>query len=466
MVPFVLSEDCLSLNVYSPIAVGGSALGAAPKLLVMFYIHGGGFNTGNSGPFLHNMTTSGYVGNSISNIYDGTNLVSYGGVVLVTINYRLTAFGWFNASNAALKDALLALQLVQDNIEVFGGDPTKVLIFGESAGGTMTRYLLGTNPKYTQGLFNAAILESDFSTSDPFYSPELTLNVSLTLAKYLGCASNASTVLSDTDATCVQDILAGVLALASYNLGISWDIVVDGDYVFNDITGSIRDGVYARVPTIWSTTECDFCYFLPSTMSPTAPPSAYVQTLQSYFTQTQVAKILNETTLYPYATAPGEGGMSGAVLTLAQLMTDLGVLCPSTYLAALEANTANPGNAYHVVFAIGLGSPLTPNPNICRGRVCHADELYWVFGTAETDGLHQPLTGEQLGVMRNVMKQWTEMAWSGSSNYMGTEVVWEGYGGGKEVVVNVTDSVRYGYREAQCNFMASELGLVYGYGTY
>ena len=77
------------------------------------------------------MTTSGFVGNSISNIYDGTNLVSYGGVVLVTINYRLTALGWFNASNAALKDALLALQWVQDNIESFGGDvstPTRSLL--------------------------------------------------------------------------------------------------------------------------------------------------------------------------------------------------------------------------------------------------------------------------------------------------------------------------------------------------
>ena len=85
-------------------------------------VHGGGLNTGNNGPFPYNTTTDGYVGNSISNIYDGTSLVSYGGVVLVTANYRLDAFGWFNASNAALKDTLLALNWVQDNIEAFGGD--------------------------------------------------------------------------------------------------------------------------------------------------------------------------------------------------------------------------------------------------------------------------------------------------------------------------------------------------------
>ncbi|KAG9308861.1 alpha beta-hydrolase [Chiua virens] len=475
-----IEEDCLSLNVYSPVARGKISSGVFPKLPVMFYIHGGGLTTGNSGPFPYNTTTDGYVGNSISNIYDGTNLVSYGGVVLITINYRLTAFGWFNASNAALKDTLLALRWVQDNIESFGGDPAKVLIFGESAGGTMTRYLLGTNQKYTHGLFSgsilirsvlhaeahvdAAILVSDFSTANPFYSPELALNTSLTLAKYLGCASDTSVSLSNADVICVQDTPAGNLALAVYELGLSWDIVIDGDYVLNDISSSVRDGVYARVPTLWSTTECDFCYFLPSTLSPTAPPSAYAQTLPRYFSQPQIAKILQSTTLYPYNTAPDEGGMSGAILTLAQLLTDWVVLCPSTYLAALESNTTNPGNAYHAVFATGLGSPLTPNPGMCRGRVCHADELYWVFGTAETDGLYQPLSAQQVEVTREVMKRFTEMAWSGSPNYVGAEVVWEGYGPGEnEVVVNVTTSVRPGYRTAQCTFMAEELGFVYGY---
>ena len=176
-------------------------------------------------------------------------------------------------------------------------------------------------------------------------------------------------------------------------------------------------------PTLWSTAECGFCYFLPSTLSPAAPPSAYVQTLLRYFNQTQVAKILNDTTFYPYETAPGEGGVSGAVLTLAQLLTDWVVLCLSTYLAALESNMTSPGNAYHAVFAVGLISPLTPNPGMFHGRVCHADELYWIFGTAETDGLYQPLTAQQVGVTREVMKQWTEVAWTGSPNYVGAEVV-------------------------------------------
>ena len=314
----------------------------------------------------------------------------------------------------------------------------------------------------------AAILLSDFSTTSVFYPPALALNTSLTLAKYLGCASSTSTSLSDVDVSCVQDTPAGDIALAAYNHRISWNIVIDGDYVLDNIANSIRDGVYARVPTLWTTTECDFGYFLPRSLSPTAPPSAFVQTLPGYFTPTQISKILHATTLYPYASTPDEGNMSGAVLTLAQLLTDWNVLCPSTYLAWLASQT-NP-YAYHAVFATGLGSPFTPSPGMCRGRVCHADELYWVFGTAETDGLYVPLGEAQLGVMRGVMRRVTEMAWSGNPNYVGAEVMWEGYGGGegrgwgREVVVNGTESVREGYRAAQCAFIADQLGLVFGYG--
>ena len=234
----------------------------------------------------------------------------------------------------------------------------------------------------------------------PGPSPELALNTSRTLTKYLGCASNTSTLLSNTDATCVQDVPAGNLALASYDLGMSWDIIVDEEYVLDDIASSIRDGVYAHVPTLWLSTECDCCYFLPSTLSPTAPPSAYVQTLPQYFNQTQISKILNATILYPYETAPSEGGMSSAVLALAQLLTDWAVLCPSTYLATLESNVTNPGNTYCAMFATGLGVLSTPNQGMCCRRVCHADELYssWVFGMVETDGLCQLLSAQQVKV--------------------------------------------------------------------
>ncbi|KAG2146243.1 alpha beta-hydrolase [Suillus clintonianus] len=459
-------EDCLQLNVYSPIVVlGGQAEQSTSKLPVMFFIHGGGLNHGDSGPFPYNMTTSGYVGPSTSNIFDGTNLVSYGGVVLVTINYRLTTLGWFNASNAALKDALLALQWVQDNVEAFGGDPTRVLLYGESAGGFMTRYLLGTNPKYTEGLFSAAILESDYGTSNPFSSPNVALNTSLQLAKHVGCASNSSTSLTGSDVECVANVSAGSLAIASFNLGIAWTVVVDGDYVLNDIAGSIMDGICARVPTIWATNQCEYCYFLPATLAPDSPPSSFISELPNYFNETQIQRILNQPELYPYETASSSNGISGAVLQLAQLLTDWFIRCPDTNLASLEANTTNPGNAYKILFAVGLGSTITPNPATCLGQVCHADELYLVFATAETDNLYQPLTDFQVAATQETIKRWTSLAWTGDPNYEGAAVQWPPYTGDNEFVLGSTGSIQP-YRVDQCDFIRTQLGLVYGDGTY
>ncbi|KAG1725308.1 alpha beta-hydrolase [Suillus lakei] len=457
-------EDCLQLNVYSPTVVGGQAADCTPSFPVMFFIHGGGLNHGDSGPFPYNMTTSGYVGPSVSNIFDGTNLVSHGGVVLVTINYRLTTLGWFNASNAALKDTLLALQWVQDNIEAFGGDPTKVLIYGESAGGIMTRYLLGTNPKYTEGLFSTAILESDFGTSNPFSSPQLALNTSLELAKYVGCASNSSTILTESDVECVANTSAGDLATASYNLRIAWTIVVDGDYVLNDIASSIMDWhSTARVPIIWAANQCEYCYFLPTTLTPDSPPSSFVSELSHYFNETQIQRILNQTELYPYETAPSSDGISGAVLQLAQLLTDWFVHCPGTHLASLSANTTN-RNVYKILFNVGLGSTITPRPTTCIGQVCHADELYLVFATAETDNLYQPLTDFQVSVTQEIIKRWTSFAWTGDPNYEGA-VQWPPYTGDNEYVLGLTGNIQP-YRVDQCDFIRTQLGLVYGVGTY
>ena len=142
-----MSEDCLYLNVWT------SANRASAKLPVMFWIYGGAYTEG-AGSSPHN---------------DGEALARKG-VVLVTFNYRLGAFGFFshpeltkesgrNASgNQALGDTLAALQWVQHNIGAFGGDPNNVTIFGESAGSCMVAGLVGS--PVAKGLFHRAISES------------------------------------------------------------------------------------------------------------------------------------------------------------------------------------------------------------------------------------------------------------------------------------------------------------------
>ncbi len=126
------SEDCLGLNIYTP---SNAAVGQKP---ILFWIHGGSYTNGTG--------SSGW--------YDGTRLASHGDVVVVTINYRLGIFGFMGDTNCGLLDQVRALNWVQENISAFGGDPRRVTIFGESAGGSSVVALLGSDR--TAGLFQAA----------------------------------------------------------------------------------------------------------------------------------------------------------------------------------------------------------------------------------------------------------------------------------------------------------------------
>ncbi len=135
------SEDCLYLNVYAPAAPGGGRP-------VLVWIHGGGF----------------VIGSGSQDIYDASSLVRRGDVVVVTINYRLGALGFLHlddeesSANLGLLDQIAALEWVRDNIEAFGGDPDKVTIFGESAGGHSVGQLMAS--PLSAGLFHRAIAQS------------------------------------------------------------------------------------------------------------------------------------------------------------------------------------------------------------------------------------------------------------------------------------------------------------------
>jgi para-nitrobenzyl esterase len=141
------SEDCLFLNVWTP---GVNDNGKRP---VMFWLHGGGFATGSDS----------------SALFIGANLARRGDVVVVGINHRLGALGFthlgdlggerfVHSGNVGMLDAVAAMEWVRDNIERFGGDPDRVMIFGESGGGQKVSMLLGSPP--AKGLFHRAVIES------------------------------------------------------------------------------------------------------------------------------------------------------------------------------------------------------------------------------------------------------------------------------------------------------------------
>ena len=140
------SEDCLFLNVWTP------TLDSTEKRPVMVWLHGGGFSMGSSSDLL----------------YDGTNLARRG-AVMVGVNHRLNVFGYTHfgdiggeeyahSGNAGQLDIIAALEWVRGNIERFGGDPDRVMIFGESGGGAKVSMLLASPP--AKGLFHSAVIQS------------------------------------------------------------------------------------------------------------------------------------------------------------------------------------------------------------------------------------------------------------------------------------------------------------------
>jgi para-nitrobenzyl esterase len=137
------SEDCLFLNIWTP------GLRDGARRPVMFYIHGGAYSHGSGS----------------SPLYDGTRLCHRGDVVVVTVNHRLNAFGYLylarlggpqfaDSGNAGMLDLVMALRWVRDNIAEFGGDPGRVMLFGQSGGGAKIATLMGM--PVARGLFHRA----------------------------------------------------------------------------------------------------------------------------------------------------------------------------------------------------------------------------------------------------------------------------------------------------------------------
>jgi para-nitrobenzyl esterase len=143
-----MGEDCLNLNVWTPTVDRGA------KKPVFVSFHGGGFATGS--------------GNAPG--FDGKNLAYYADAVVVTVTHRLASFGYVNLAGAGapadfkyagvtgVMDLIASLQWVKQNIEAFGGDPNRVMIFGQSGGGAKTSTVLAMPPG--KGLFHSAAIQS------------------------------------------------------------------------------------------------------------------------------------------------------------------------------------------------------------------------------------------------------------------------------------------------------------------
>lgn len=246
----VMSEDCLSLNVWAPAA---ETAAARP---VMVWIHGGAYTFGASSQPL----------------FDATSLVSRGDVVVVTVNYRLGAFGFLDLAgllpdggfdrNLALKDVLTALRWVRDNIASFGGDPGQVCVAGESAGGGLVTALLATPS--AAGLFHRAIIES--SPASSMYGIDRARTVAARFVHELGIAPDAEDAAARLRATTADDIVtAGMAVYAgvpdSAPGTLAFAPIVDGDLLPEAPADALRAGRGLPVPLLIGTNKDEASLF-------------------------------------------------------------------------------------------------------------------------------------------------------------------------------------------------------------
>ena len=225
-----ISEDCLYLNVVTPSTDGSHRP-------VMFWIHGGGFTQGSA------------------NGYNGSMLASQGDVVVVTINYRLGLLGFLNLSplgdtyagsaNNGMRDQVLALKWVQENIADFGGNPNNVTIFGESAGGASVLTLLATPS--ADGLYHKAVAHSPGTTETP--SPE---HLSA-LAEHLDSSEEA--IVDKLNSMSAAELFALQEKLSDFGSAI------DGIVVTRSPSDAIRDRGERGVPLIAGTNRDEGTFF-------------------------------------------------------------------------------------------------------------------------------------------------------------------------------------------------------------
>jgi len=232
-----ISEDCLTINVVAP------ATRHDEPLPVLFFIHGGGY----------------MLGSSATPIYDGAALARRG-CVYVSANYRLGALGCLDLSslstpdhriesNLFLRDLVLALEWVRDNIASFGGDPERVTIFGESAGAHAVATLLAVPA--ARGLFAGAISESP--ASGMVAAPEAAPRFAVQFAEILGLdPRNSAAGLMQTEPHRFVKALDRLLARLVEDPAGSFAIgpIADGDYLPRDPFRAIARGEAHPVPLI------------------------------------------------------------------------------------------------------------------------------------------------------------------------------------------------------------------------
>jgi len=417
------SEDCLYLNVWSP------ARSSTESRPVMVWIHGGSFVSGAGS----------------MDVYNGRNLATKG-VVVVTINYRLGALGFLAhpalskesargvSGNYGLLDQLAALQWVQRNIAAFGGDPTRVTVFGESAGAISILDLL-VSP-LSEGLFHRAIAESGIlldagfgvSTTSDLAPAE---KAGEDFARSLGVDTDGDVAAQLRALTPEQLLAADPAPTTLLESGLTWKPVADGYVLADAPTRLWAEEKHLEVPLLIGSNADEGNLFLQGL---TIPPAQYTQYMNRIFGSYAGEALA----LYP---PPATG--TEVTKPLSRMLTEVGFASTARFAARqMGGGGTSPAPAYLYQFTrVPLGNPL---------GAFHSVEIPYVFGNTGLFAGLGTLEQTDFDLSDAIMGYWVRFATTGDPNGGGAPQ-WPEYWAVTDEHLELGDTIKTGaglYKEA------------------
>jgi para-nitrobenzyl esterase len=430
------SEDCLKLNIWAPHP------GSRPPLPVIVWLHPGSFVSANAGIGAHN----------------ATRFVAENDAVVVAPNYRLGPFGFLGhsalrsesndyptAGNYGLLDQRLALEWVRAHIAAFGGDPNRITIAGQSAGGlSVSLHLVSPG---SHGLFERAIMQGGFA-SYRWRTREDGEAQAAAFSTALGCTDPAQ-VLTCLRAKTPNQVLRA-LPIGSEQFAETgrthWSPVVDGLVIPDQPRMLYEVGAFSRVPIIIGSNLDEGWTWVSRSFPGQITQEQYESALETEF-GTDASAILAA-----YPTAAYDSPKDA----LAQAVTDAEYACGAKRLARLVERTNTPVYLYSFDYAINAVVP---------DRAVHGLDVHFVFGTTITPPVHPAgtymVSDEELEFSNSIAGYWTRFADKGNPNTDDeTTVHWQafnrpagnGRGADRYLILDRPIMVGKRLRESQCVF--------------
>lgn len=401
------SEDCLNLNIARP-----KLNGTTEKMPVMVWIHGGSFWYGSN--MEPTTAPDGLIHQSVLNGMP---------VIYVRLNYRLGFFGFAQSStlkvegsmNAGLRDQRLGIEWVRDNIALFGGDPERITILGQSSGGLAVGMQImaygGSKPlPFARGSAQSQSLE-------PGITKNFSIDAMTVMADAVGC--NVTDVHSPETITCLRAKDTGTLLNASiatyasdiaHNIGDIWLPAVDDDFLPASPSQLLAEGRFGNATFMTGYTDGDLNFYTNVTIDTAERTYDFIHTYLPSLSKAQLSALL---ALYPIKefTPPPDSTLTPEFYRSARIFRDILMVCPSLlYGAAMSKTHDTP--IYHYDFNQTIVDKLEDRQlNVTGLGVGHTSEFAYVF---DSFGAYNVTPSEaDKALMRRTSRSWSSFAATG-----------------------------------------------------